>query len=95
MAVGDAGKVGEIKFLAMDRNDDMLPFNEDGTIHGSVVQKSYTEMFTAVHLLYWLKNNVLKVVPDWQGAGLNILPERVETGVFTVTQANVGQFKRS
>lgn len=94
LAVRDAGKVGEIKIVAMDRNDDMLPFIEDGTIHGTVVQKSYTEMFTAVHLLYWLKNNSLKVVPDWQGAGLNILPERVETGVFTVTQDNVGQFKR-
>lgn len=95
LAVRDAGKVGQIKIVAMDRNDDMLPFIEDGTIYGTVVQKSYTEMFTAVHLLYWLKNNILKVVPDWQGAGLNILPERVETGVFAVTQENVGQFKRS
>ncbi|NWG15813.1 MAG: substrate-binding domain-containing protein [Chloroflexi bacterium] len=94
LAVRDAGKVGEIKIVAMDRNDDMLPFIEDGTIYGTVVQKSYTEMFMAVHLLYWLKNDVLKVVPDWRGAGLNILPERVETGVFAVTQENVGQFKR-
>ncbi|GIL14654.1 MAG: sugar ABC transporter substrate-binding protein [Chloroflexota bacterium] len=94
LAVRDAGKVGEIKIVAMDRNDDMLPFIEDGTIYGTVVQKSYTEMFLAVHLLYWLKNDVLKVVPDWRGAGLNILPERVETGVFAVTQENVAQFKR-
>lgn len=94
LAVRDAGKVGEIKIVAMDRNDDMLPFIEDGTIYGTVVQKSYTEMFMAVHLLYWLKNDVLKVVPDWRGAGLNILPERVETGVFAVTQENVAQFKR-
>ncbi|MBL8153700.1 MAG: substrate-binding domain-containing protein [Anaerolineae bacterium] len=95
LAVRDAGKVGEIKIVAMDRNDDMLPFIEDGTIHGTVVQKSYTEMFLAVHMLYWLKNESLKVAPDWRGAGLNILPERVETGVFAVTAANVAQFKRA
>jgi ribose transport system substrate-binding protein len=95
LAVRDAGKVGEIKIVAMDRNDDMLPFIEDGTIHGTVVQKSYTEMFLAVHMLYWLKNESLKVVPDWRGAGLNILPERVETGVFAVTAENVAQFKRA
>jgi ribose transport system substrate-binding protein len=94
LAVRDAGLVGTVKIVAMDRNDDMLPFIEDGTIHGTVVQKSYTEMFMAVHMLYWLRNDALQVVPDWRGAGLNILPERVETGVFLVTAENVAQFQR-
>jgi len=95
LAVRDAGLVGTVKIVAMDRNDDMLPFIEDGTIYGTVVQKSYTEMFMAVHMLYWLHNNSLNVVSDWRSAALNILPERVETGVFTVTAENVAQFKRS
>lgn len=95
IAVRDAGRVGDIKIVAMDRNDDMLPFIQDGTIYGTVVQKSYTEMFLAVNMLYWLKNDLLKVVPDWRAAGLNILPERVETGVFPVTAENVAQFMRS
>ncbi len=94
IAVRDAGRVGEIKIVAMDRNDDMMPFIQDGTIYGTVVQKSYTEMFLAVYMLYWLKNDLLKVVPDWRAAGLNILPERVETGVFPVTAENVEQFIR-
>ena len=32
IAVRDAGRTGKVKFVAMDRNDDMLPFIEDGTI---------------------------------------------------------------
>lgn len=95
IAVRDAGRVGDVKIVAMDRNEDMLDFIEDGTIYGSVVQKTYVEMFMAVHLLYWQNNGTLKVLPDWQAAGVNILPEQIETGVMTVTQANVSQFRHS
>ncbi len=69
IAVRDAGSKGKIKIVAMDRNDDMLPFIEDGTIHGSVVQKSYAEAFIATHFLYWLNANEMKVLPDWKAAG--------------------------
>lgn len=93
LAVRDAGRVGEIKIVAMDRNEDMLDFIEDGTIYGSVVQKSYVEMFLAVHLLYWLNNDILRVLPDWRAAGVNILPEQIMTGVMTVTRDNVDQFR--
>lgn len=34
IAVNGAGKKGVIKIVAMDRNTDMLPYIEDGTIHG-------------------------------------------------------------
>ena len=49
---------------------------EAGVIYGSVVQKSYMEMYLAVHLLYWLHNDLLKVLPDWRAAGVNILPDQ-------------------
>lgn len=93
IAVRDAGRVGDIKIVAMDRNEDMLDEIENGTIYGSVVQKSYMEMFLAVHLLYWLHNDQLKVLPDWRAAGVNILPDQIQTGVMTVTQENVDQFR--
>ncbi|MCL4876446.1 MAG: substrate-binding domain-containing protein [Anaerolineae bacterium] len=95
IAVRDAGRVGDIKIVAMDRNEDMLDEIENGTIYGSVVQKSYMEMFLAVHLLYWLHNDILKVLPDWKAAGVNILPEQIQTGVMTVTGENVDQFRHS
>jgi ribose transport system substrate-binding protein len=87
--------VGKVKIVAMDRNDDMLPFIEDGTIVGSVAQKSYIEAFLAVHLLHWLNTGLMKVVPDWCAAGINPLPEKITTGVMPITRDNVAQFKHT
>jgi ABC-type dipeptide/oligopeptide/nickel transport system ATPase subunit len=67
IAVRDAGRVGKVKIVAMDRNDDMSPFIEDGTIHGSVVQKSYAEAFIATHFLYWLNANEMKGAARLEG----------------------------
>jgi ribose transport system substrate-binding protein len=93
IAVTEAGRQGEIKIVAMDRNDDMLPYIEDGTIVGAVAQKSYLEAWVAVHLLHWLNTDAMKVVPDWKAAGINPLPETVATGVMTIIKDNVNQFK--
>lgn len=93
IAITEAGRVGDIKIVAMDRNDDMLPYIEDGTIRGAVAQKSYIEAFLAVHLLHWQNTDALSVVPDWRAAGINPLPESVDTGVMTITKDNVAQFK--
>lgn len=93
-AVRELGLEDQVTIVAMDRNEDMLDEIETGVIYGAVVQKSYTEMYTAVNMLYWLANDLLKVVPDPVAAGLNILPENIETGVFTVTADNVAQFRQ-
>lgn len=93
IAVTEAGRVGDIKIVAMDRNDDMLPYIEDGTITGAVAQKSYLEIFLAFHMMHWQNTDAMKVLPDWQAAGINPLPERVETGVMLINQENVAQFK--
>lgn len=93
MAVVDAGKKGTIKIVAMDRNPDMLPFIEDGTIYGSVVQKSYTEAYLGVHFLHWLNANAIKMVKDPKASGVNPLPDQVLTGVVILTKDNIDQFK--
>jgi ribose transport system substrate-binding protein len=95
IAIRDAGRVGKVKIVAMDRNDDMLPFIEDGTIFGSVAQKSYAESFIAVHYLYWLNDNTMKVVPDWKAARIDPLPEHTLTGVMKITRDNVKLFKHT
>jgi ribose transport system substrate-binding protein len=93
IAVTEAGRAGQIKIIAMDRNDDMLPYIEKGVISGSVGQKSFDESFLAVHLLHWWNQDVMKVVPDWKSAGLNPLPENIGTGVLRITKDNVAAFK--
>ncbi len=64
---------------------------EDGTIHGAVAQKSYLEIFLAFHMMHWQNTDALKVLLDWKAAGINPLPERVETGVMPIT----AQFKHA
>jgi ribose transport system substrate-binding protein len=93
LAVKEAGKQGQVKIIAMDRNTDMLPFIEEGIITGAVAQKSYVESFLGVHLLHWLNTNSMKVVTDPKAAGINPLPEKIVTGVMRVTKENVAQFK--
>jgi ribose transport system substrate-binding protein len=70
-----------------------IAITEAGTIRGAVAQKSYIEAFLAVHLLHWQNTDALSVVPDWRAAGINPLPESVDTGVMTITKDNVAQFK--
>ncbi|SMX47808.1 substrate-binding domain-containing protein [Maliponia aquimaris] len=93
IAVTEAGRKGEVKIVAMDRNDDMLPYIEDGTIHGAVAQKSFAEAMTAVHLLHWLNTGAIQAVPGWQETGANPLPTTIQTGVMRITAENVAQFR--
>jgi ribose transport system substrate-binding protein len=95
IAVTEAGLKGKVKIVAMDRNDDMLSYIEDGTIEGAVAQKSYLEAFLALHMLHWLNTSTMKVVPDAKAAGINPLPENVMTGVMKITRENVAQFKHA
>jgi ribose transport system substrate-binding protein len=92
LAVIEQGKVGVVKIVAMDRNPDMLPYIADGTIYGAVAQKSWLESYLAVHLLDWLGQSKIKIVPDSAAAGINPLPESVSTGVMRVTKDNVASF---
>lgn len=92
LAVIEQGKVGAVKIVAMDRNPDMLPYITDGTIYGAVAQTSWLESYLAVHLLDWLGQSKIKIVPDSAAAGINPLPETVSTGVMRVTKDNVASF---
>jgi ribose transport system substrate-binding protein len=93
IAVTEAGRAGEVKIVSMDRNDDMLPYIESGTIVGAVAQKSFAEAFLGIHLLHWLNTDGMKILPDWKAAGVNPLPEKIVTGVMKITRDNVAQFK--
>jgi ribose transport system substrate-binding protein len=92
IAVREAGLAGKVKIIAMDRNPDMLAFFEDGTITGSIAQKSYTESFMGLHFLHWLNKGDLKLVNDYRAAGINPLPEQVLTGALPVTPDNYKYF---
>ncbi len=96
-AVIEAKKKGAIKIVAMDRNEDMLNYIQDGTITAAIAQKSYMETWLAVNLLYWLHHNIgpAQMLPDWKAAKIDPLPLDVDTGIMVITRDNVRQFRHA
>jgi ribose/xylose/arabinose/galactoside ABC-type transport system permease subunit/ABC-type sugar transport system substrate-binding protein len=94
VAVKQAGKIGTIKIVAMDRDEATLQFIEEGIIDASVCQRSYMMSYLALQMLYDLRNGRIKFVNDWEKVGVNPLPTNVDTGNFVVTKENVRHFRR-
>src|SRR5512143_135105 len=88
-ALKETGKAGKIKVVAMDRDDDMLPYIKDGTILATMAQNSVLEEWIATYYLYWLKHNTVPAFPDWRAAGAPQVPGITDTGVTVVTKDNV------
>ena len=91
-ALKETNMAGKILCVAMDRDDDMLPYIEDGTILATMAQNSVLEEWIATHYLYWLKHNSVPAFPDWRAAGAPQVPGITDTGVTVVTKDNVKFF---
>ena len=91
-ALKETGKAGKIMEMAMDRDDDMLPYIKDGTILSTLAQNSVLEEWTALYYLYWLAHNTVPAFPDWRKAGAPQIPKITDTGVTLVTKDNVDFF---
>ena len=91
-ALKETGKAGKIMVGAMDRDDDMLPYIQDGTIAYTLAQNSVMEEWVALHYLYWLKHNTIPAFKDWRAANAPQCPWLTDTGVTVVTKENVKYF---
>jgi len=76
VAVKQAGKVGTVRIVAMDRDEATLQFIEEGIIDASIGQRSYMMSYLALQMLYDLRNERIKFVNGWQQIGVNPLPTR-------------------
>ena len=92
LALIETGNVGKIKAVAMDRNEDMLPYIEDGTLYGSIADKAYMNAYMGIHMLYWYHHNSVNPIPNWKKLGMDVFPNRVKTGVMAITKDNVKNF---
>jgi ribose transport system substrate-binding protein len=94
-ALKETGKAGKIKAVAMDRDDDMLPYIKDGTISATLAQKSTLEEWTATHYLYWLNHNKVPAFKDWRAVDAPQIPASTDVGVTVVTKENVDHYFHS
>ena len=76
-AVKEAGKVGQVKTVAMDRNSDVLQAIADGTLTGTVAQDDAAMAFWALQVLYNYQHHQAPLTTDNAKAG-------ARTGPFTV-----------
>jgi ribose/xylose/arabinose/galactoside ABC-type transport system permease subunit/DNA-binding LacI/PurR family transcriptional regulator len=95
VAVKQAGKVGKIKIVAMDRDEATLQFIQEGVIDASIAQRTYTMSYQALQMLYDLRNGRIKFADDWRKLQVNPLPPNVDTGSFVIVKKNVDYFRRN
>ena len=93
-ALKETGKAGQIKCVAMDRDQDILPFIEYGTITATLAQNSVMEEWMATYYLYWLTNNTIPEFADWRAANAPQAPKFTDIGVSVVTKDNVKFYKK-
>jgi ribose transport system substrate-binding protein len=95
VAVKQAGKVGKIRIVAMDRDEATLQFIQEGVIDASIAQRTYTMSYLALQMLYDLRNERIKFADDWRKLQVNPLPPNVDTGSFVIMKKNVDYFRRN
>ena len=93
-AVREAGKVGEIKIVAMDRGNEVLEAIEEGVISAAVAQQTALMPYYAVQILYNLNNSKVAITSDNKAAGVLGIPAVVDTGAIIVDESNYKYFMR-
>jgi ribose transport system substrate-binding protein len=93
-AVKEAGKVGKVKIVSMDRGNDVLEYIKDGVISATVAQQTALMPFYAVQILYNLNNYKIPISTDNAKAGVSGAPEVVDTGVVIIDKGNYEHFLR-
>ena len=92
VAVKEAGKTGQVRIVAMDKDQSTVRFIAEGVIDASVAQRSYTMSYMGLQMLHNFRNEQIKFLKDWRKAGVNPLPPTVDTGSFLITRENAKFF---
>jgi ribose transport system substrate-binding protein len=91
-AVEEAGKVGEVLVVAMDRNSDILQKIKDGTLTGTVAQDDAAMAFWCLQTLYNFVHHQAPLTSDNKAAGAITGPTSVFTWVNYIDKSNVDYY---
>lgn len=94
-AVEEAGKGGEVKVVAMDRNSDILQKVKDGTLTGTVAQDDAAMAFWCLQTLYNFVHNQAPLTSDNEAAGVLTGPTNVYMWVNYIDESNVDYFLKA
>jgi ribose transport system substrate-binding protein len=93
-AVKEAGKVGEVKIISMDRGEDVLADIEAGVITASVAQQTALMPYYAIQILMNVNNSNVAITTDNVAAGVAGVPAVIDTGAIIINAENAKYFKR-
>ncbi len=91
-AVEEAGKKGQVKVVAMDRNSDILQKIKEGTLTGTVAQDDAAMAFWCLQTLYNYKHFQAPLTTDNKAAGVTTGPTSLFTWTNYVDSTNVDYF---
>lgn len=94
IAVEEAGLVGKVKILSMDRDRQVLEKIEKGIIEGTIVQKSALMPFFALQIIYNMRHADIEITTDNKAAGLIAAPFMIDTGVVYVEKTTAKYYIR-
>jgi len=88
-AVKEAGKVGQVKTVAMDRNSDVLQAIQDGILTGTVAQDDAAMAYWALLVLYNYNHHQAPLTIDNAKAGARTGPTTVYMSVNYIDKSNL------
>ena len=91
-AVEEAGKAGQVKVVAMDRNSDVLEKIQKGTLTGTVAQDDAAMAFWCLQTLYNYVHNQAPLTTDNAKAGVSTGPSNVFMSVNYIDKSNLQFF---
>ncbi len=93
-AVREAKKIGKVKVIAMDRDNSVLKYIDDGVIQATVAQQTALMPIYAVMILYQLNHMDVPISMNNAAAGITGVPKVVDTGVVIIDKTNCRHFVR-
>ena len=93
-AVKEAGLVGKVKIVSMDRGNEVLEQIGKGVISATVAQRTALMPFYALQILYNMSNHDVPITQDNIKAQVSPVPSYVDTGVIIVDKTNYKYFLR-
>jgi len=97
-AVKAVDRVGDVKIVAFDPMPQTLALIEEGVVDATMVQRTFAMSYYGLKFLYDYNHGTLELVAGWdvpaaQDAGINTLPNRVDTGIMVVDDENYKFFE--
>lgn len=93
-AVKEANLAGKIRVVAMDRDNDILTYIDNGVIDATVVQQTMLMPYYGLMVLYQLNHHDIPISSDNKAAGVAATPQVIDTGTILVDRSNCRAFMR-